>query len=209
MCAMLSVIVPQELRISRRRISCFLDAYIGASPVFSTCFSHSPHSPLRYPNKAASIHVCSLSTQVLPGGGHPELYTGTYIILLWTSCRVFTIFLGGNNSLHLLRAMSEAFFRTFRLQVPSINTRRHLLILFDMQDFFGHMCHLVCIHFCADLYHKLTLRLAVCLFAVCCSNAQSARMGDINCAIAVTTCSDPWSISQDPSCLLLINAVAR
>lgn len=63
---MLSIIAPEELRVKKRRVLHFLDAYIGQLLAFSNVIN--PHYILaRHSDTAPSIYMLRLLAQTRPG----------------------------------------------------------------------------------------------------------------------------------------------
>jgi hypothetical protein len=77
MCAMLVLIAPEELRISKRRVTRFVDAYIGLSDSFGMCLvSLIILVFFRTLDEAPTPCECGLFAQILSSRRHQSSYAG-------------------------------------------------------------------------------------------------------------------------------------
>ena len=79
MCAMVALVAPRELRISRLRVTRFLESYIGVLDRSLVMALGDSQSCYRTSDAFAITYMCCIFAQVLPKGGYPQGHLGTYI----------------------------------------------------------------------------------------------------------------------------------
>ena len=76
MCAMVALVAPKELRISRLRVTRFLDSYIGVLDRSLLKTYGDSQSCYRTFDAFAITLMCCVFAQVLPKGGYPQGHLG-------------------------------------------------------------------------------------------------------------------------------------
>jgi hypothetical protein len=79
MCAMVALVAPRELRISRLRVTRFLESYIGVLDRSFVVALGDSQSCYRTSDAFAITCMCCVFAQVLSKGGYPQGHIGMYI----------------------------------------------------------------------------------------------------------------------------------